>query len=90
MANSSTEDEGVNELVGMRGSDEDDWVVAGDAVGCSRVDFAEEEIDNDTEDPEEDVVDKIILPCWCHGGSRCQAVLHGMRRWGRHEVMLGV
>jgi len=41
----------------MRSGDEDDRFTMRDSVGGSRMDFAEEEINDYIEDPEDDVVD---------------------------------
>ena len=46
----------------MRRGDEDDGFFARDAVGGSRVDFAEEEVDDYAEDPEADIVDEVVGP----------------------------
>ena len=42
--------------------DEDYRLVLGDAVGGARVDFAEEEVDDDAEAPEAEVVDHVVEP----------------------------
>jgi len=51
------EDQRIDELVGVGRGDEDDGSMARDAPGGAGVDFAEEEVGDDGEDPEEEVVD---------------------------------
>lgn len=51
--------ERVNELVGMRGSDDDEGSITRHFPGRTRVDLAEEELDDDAEDPEEGIIDKV-------------------------------
>ena len=62
MPHCPAENERIHELVRMRCGDKDDRSILGYAIGSARVDFAEEEVDNDAEDPKAEVVDQIIDP----------------------------
>lgn len=62
MPDRPAENERIHELVRMGRGDEDDRLVSGDAVGGARVDFAEEEVDDDAEAPEAEVVDHVVEP----------------------------
>lgn len=50
---------GQTNLVGVRSSDEEDRPGPRDLPSASWVDFSEEQVDQDTHDPQE----KIIFPC---------------------------
>ena len=62
MPDRSTEDERIDELVGMGCCDENDRFILRYAVGSARVDFAEEEVDDNAEAPQAEVVDHVVEP----------------------------
>jgi hypothetical protein len=72
-------DQRIHELVGVRCGDEQNRAFLRDSPCGAGVDFAEEEVDDDGEYPEEEVVDDIIVCLLAFVG-------HGGRNWALASV----